>query len=767
MINRYMKQGFLTISLTLIMNIEATFASNIAVNGIYYDFDSSTETATVTYRGSNHTSYSGEYKGSINIPATVTYNSVNYRVTAIGEHTFQGCQALASVSMGNNITTIEPCAFYVCKGLTSVTFSNSITSIGLQAFYGCAGLSSVSIPNSVIIIGEGAFEGCSNLSSISIGNNVANIGAFAFYDCVNLTSCVLPNSVQKIGEAAFLGCSSLKTLTIPNASVVCTGSNVSPISAVEECDDLQTIYLGTGMKFIDENDDDILYPGIFLYTSNLQNIHVDENNQYYSSVDGIMFNKSKTEILRYPAGRETEYVIPSGIQCIRDDAFSYCRDLISVTIPSSVTTISSEAFFDCTNLKTIYNYASTPQSINEDVFSWVNKSACTLYVPASSFTAYQMANVWKDFNIQPMISNCAITWKQDDGTTIDQTVVEYGQIPTHADPTKPATAEYTYTFAGWTPMIVAATENTTYTATYILVVNDATISQDCSQNGIIASLKTQNSRGGHSYVDLGLPSGLLWATCNIGAEQPEHAGGYYSWGEISTKNSYLQNNYLYKSNQISLNDISGTEYDAARANWGGKWRMPTRTEMSELASNCTRKDTTINSVNGMTLRSKFNNNAIFIPKAGLKEDASGVAKGTDEIWPRGVGMWTSTAYGSTTAYRALEWSYISYSWRWQALPIRPVCSRSDVPTLTHTITLFSEGCTTPNIYTCVNGQEVKIIAAPIDCYRFKRWSDGNIDNPRTIIATEDKTYTAEFEKIKYTITTESDDDNQGSATVSK
>lgn len=184
---------------------------------------------------------------------------------------------------------------------------------------------------------------------------------------------------------------------------------------------------------------------------------------------------------------------------------------------------------------------------------------------------------------------------------------------------------------------------------------------------------------GHEYVDLGLPSGLLWATCNIGADSPELSGGYYSWGEVNTKSSYLSSDYLYKDNQISLNDISGTQYDAARANWSGEWRMPTKDEIAELASNCSFVDTTINSINGILLRSNFNNNTIFIPKAGIMDDATGEAQGIEtEIWPHGIGLWTSTACGSSTAYRAWEWSYVSYSWRRQGMPIRPVLNSSAI-----------------------------------------------------------------------------------------
>ena len=180
----------------------------------------------------------------------------------------------------------------------------------------------------------------------------------------------------------------------------------------------------------------------------------------------------------------------------------------------------------------------------------------------------------------------------------------------------------------------------------------------------------ENMYNGHEYVDLGLPSGLLWATCNVGADVPEQAGNYYAWGETQTKETYTSSNYVYTNNQISLGDIAATKYDAARANWGGEWRMPSRQECSELLSNCTVKDTIINNVGGKLVIGT-NNNHIFIPFSGLAQEDR--IDGAEEI----ASFWTSTASGSSTAYRMWEWSYISFSWRWQALPIRPVFKNQD------------------------------------------------------------------------------------------
>ncbi len=131
--------------------------------------------------------------------------------------------------------------------------------------------------------------------------------------------------------------------------------------------------------------------------------------------------------------------------------------------------------------------------------------------------------------------------------------------------------------------------------------------------------ETPDDEGGmhnsHAYVDLGLPSGLLWATCNIGANSPEIKGDYYSWGEISTKDYYSESNT--DAYGVSMNDISGNaQYDVARYNWGGSWRMPTKDEMQELLDNCNWTESKQNGVDGYNLTSKINGKSLFFPLSG-------------------------------------------------------------------------------------------------------------------------------------------------------
>ena len=190
---------------------------------------------------------------------------------------------------------------------------------------------------------------------------------------------------------------------------------------------------------------------------------------------------------------------------------------------------------------------------------------------------------------------------------------------------------------------------------------------------------------GHEYVDLGLPSGLLWATCNVGATAPEEYGDYFAWGETepAPNNNYNTSNCSLNGLSISQLKSQGyidsegnltSQYDAAKANWGGAWRMPTKAEMQELIDNCTWIWTTQNGVNGYKVSSKVNSNNIFLPAAGYR---AGYTL-TDNA--RTGEYWSSTPYeynndGGKYAYLLTCYSYgydMIYHQRYRGISVRPV-----------------------------------------------------------------------------------------------
>ncbi|MBO5915996.1 MAG: InlB B-repeat-containing protein [Bacteroidales bacterium] len=151
---------------------------------------------------------------------------------------------------------------------------------------------------------------------------------------------------------------------------------------------------------------------------------------------------------------------------------------------------------------------------------------------------------------------------------------------------------------------------------------------------------SMGEENGYDYVDLGLPSGLKWATCNVGATTPEGYGDYFAWGETSPKDNYSWSTYKYcKGSENTLTKYCNeSDYgyngftdnkttldlsdDAARANWGGQWRMPTTAEQDELRYNCIWTWTTQNGVNGYKVTSITNGNSIFLPAAGYCDGTS-------------------------------------------------------------------------------------------------------------------------------------------------
>lgn len=184
------------------------------------------------------------------------------------------------------------------------------------------------------------------------------------------------------------------------------------------------------------------------------------------------------------------------------------------------------------------------------------------------------------------------------------------------------------------------------------------------------------SRDGHDYVDLGLPSGLKWATCNVGADSPEKYGDYYAWGETVKKSSYTKDNsetYGY----WKLEDFTGNaKYDAARANWGGKWRMPTDAEMRELLDECTwTYARLINGVVGYKVTGP-NGNSIFLPAAGYRDGSSlNYAENYGRYWssmPYDDYYYAYALYINATAYNSDEHYMVDDYRRYLGLSVRPV-----------------------------------------------------------------------------------------------
>jgi hypothetical protein len=339
-------------------------------------------------------------------------------VTFIGSSAFSGCSELTNIIIPNSVTSIGNYAFSDCTNLETVTIGDGVTTIGSYAFSYCSYLTNIIIPDSVTSIGNNAFYDCTNLKTVTIGDGVTSIGSSAFSGCSSLTDITvedsnpmyasedgilfnndktsmlkypegksgstytIPDNVTSIGVNAFYG-SNLTSITIgigitsidnrafygSGITSIIIGDGVTSIeeNAFGNCENLTSVTIGNNVTSIGDG----AFSGCSLismtipasvtfigedafYCLTLTSVTVDESNTMYASENGILFNKDKTALLLYPAGKGgTTYIIPDNITSIGYSAFSDCIDFTNIVIPESITFIEEYAFWNCENLTNI------------------------------------------------------------------------------------------------------------------------------------------------------------------------------------------------------------------------------------------------------------------------------------------------------------------------------------------------------------------------------------------------------------------------------
>ncbi|MBO7145894.1 MAG: leucine-rich repeat domain-containing protein [Salinivirgaceae bacterium] len=364
-----------TITVTSDLNLVAEFAiiGSIVESELQYEITSDKTVQVI--KSADYTELT-----DIVIPETVEIDGKTYTVTSIGKDAFEYCNKITNVSIPNTVVEISSYAFFNCDNLISMVIPNSVTHIGHGVFYGCDNLTSVNIPNSVISFDNQVFTNCQKLTEInvasdnshfsseegvlfnkdktelmyfpagktgeySIPNTVTTIADEAFGYCYGLESVNIPNSVKIIDEDAFIS-TSLTTVNIPD------GVKTIGHGAFGNCYYLES---ATISKTVTE-----LSPMSFYGCSNLTRIDVASGNQNYASDAGVVFNKDKTEIISFPAGKiDTSYTIPNSVTKIGKYAFYNCDKLESITIPESVTSIGDCAFENCDRL----TFITIPNSV--------------------------------------------------------------------------------------------------------------------------------------------------------------------------------------------------------------------------------------------------------------------------------------------------------------------------------------------------------------------------------------------------------------------
>ena len=231
-----------------------------------------------------------------------------------------------TVGIGNS-------AFWGCKELTEIQIPSSVQNIEMHAFYDCSNLTSLEIPEGVIRIEDRICTLCNNLKEVKLPETATYIGMCAFEDCVALEKINLPDNVIEIKWSAFANCKKLDNIILPE--------KLKTIEAdvFFDCKELSTITIPKTVQDIESN--------IFIGCDNLAEIKVENGNERYYSVDGVLFDKQEKALIAYPTRKSGEtYVIPNGIQRIGYGAFcSIDGTLVTVEVPESVEHIEEFAFW--------------------------------------------------------------------------------------------------------------------------------------------------------------------------------------------------------------------------------------------------------------------------------------------------------------------------------------------------------------------------------------------------------------------------------------
>ncbi|MDO5123141.1 MAG: leucine-rich repeat protein [Eubacteriales bacterium] len=285
----------LIFALVLTCSVAAVPVSALTSGDFEYEVNSDGKSVTITECNDAVT--------SVVIPSQFD----GYPVTNVSRFAFSYCYDLESITVeeGNNYFSSEDGVLFdkdkteiikypVASSRTSYIIPESVLYIGDNAFVNGDKLESITLPENVKTIGFSSFEDCDLLANINIPDGVESIDSFAFWYCESLENIKIPKSVETIGLCAFDNCKSLVDIT------------------------------------------------------------VDENNLYFSSQDGVLFDKDKTEIIQYPIGNSrTSYTIPESVTDIGYSAFDYALNLTEITIPGNVKGIGFSAFEDCSGLKTL------------------------------------------------------------------------------------------------------------------------------------------------------------------------------------------------------------------------------------------------------------------------------------------------------------------------------------------------------------------------------------------------------------------------------
>ena len=339
--------------------------------------------------------------------------NLSYNLKNISEEMFANCTNLTSITIPANVENIERRAFYQCQSLSKITFSDGLKSIESGAFEFCTRLTTITVPDSVEEIAQYAFGACTKLEKITlpfVGNKLNGtentyfgyifgatsysssgyvpstlkeivitggtiIRQNAFYGYKNLDYITILDGVEVIEKGAFLNCSGIDRLTIPFVGNKLNGSENTHFSYIFGAETYNAEYNASAVTELIINGNSkicdyaftnspILYitfeagvtdisPKAFFDADGVSVVTVSEDNAYYSSSNGVLYNKDKTLLIFVPDRNVSDYVIPESVSTIGYGAFMNCTSLSAISIPYGVTSIESYAFSGCSRLKNV------------------------------------------------------------------------------------------------------------------------------------------------------------------------------------------------------------------------------------------------------------------------------------------------------------------------------------------------------------------------------------------------------------------------------
>lgn len=358
-----------------ISNNDEINAEDDITDFVYY-IDDYSNTAHIT-------KYTGNDK-SVIIPDKI----YNKSVTSIENYAFQNCDSIKNVVMSDSITSIGEQAFSNCNSLESISISKNLTSISSDAFYNCTNLASISIPDSVIEIYWAAFKNCTNLRSVNLSKSVRNIYDSAFEDCPNIEEFVVDNENSSFASIDGVLFDKEKTILIKYPPAKSDTSYIVPstvcgigFDAFRYCNNLTEIT-------ISDNTDEMLYNLSFGGCRNLTAINANDTCRYFSSEDGVLYNKDKTELLMLPAGKSGEFIVPDTVTKLGDASLWLANNITKIAVPDSV----KEADCSMDNPKfVIYGHSGSyiESYANSNRFPFVDDYVIinnTIYDPREIFT---------------------------------------------------------------------------------------------------------------------------------------------------------------------------------------------------------------------------------------------------------------------------------------------------------------------------------------------------------------------------------------------